>query len=970
MRWKPDGRIPPMVLLHKVTKTVENGGSYQIFVLAYLMRRLMRSIWRCHGIFAGSHFFTLGEIMKQKAPQFRRSALARSVLIACGATAAVLAAQPAFAQDATLQRVEVTGSAIKRIDAETAVPITVVKMDDLKKQGISTVEQILSSLSVVQASLGTSQVIGSGTGGASFADIRGLGQNKTLILLNGRRVANNSIDGSAPDMNMIPFAAIERVEVLRDGASALYGTDAIGGVINFITRNDFTGGTITVGVDTPQHPGGRGQSVNIGGGFGKLDTDGFNVFGFIDSQKTGSIGGLERDFNTRYPGGLSPTPFPANYFQEGDVGNPAAPGCVSPILITAGPGAGCTMTTSAYVDYVPKIDRQSGFLKGTAKVNNDMQIGLEYFFTKSVVEGQIAPVPYGGLKMNRVRPDGSLNPYYPGNPGAITAGIALDPNWVGPSIAVTPGLLPGYITVKWRDLFHGPRGDINTNDQQRLAATVEGNAAGWDYNAGITLNRNKVDVSLKGYSDGVAITTAMREGVLNPFGDQSAEGQALLNATALSGPQQIAETRSTTVDARASRELSDWFGAGRKAALAVGASNSRDDLYQVGSDYDLNVKRVSSTGFDPDTNNRGARTINAFYTELNIPVTKALEITAAARYDSYSDFGNTTNPKLSFRFQPSQELLIRGSASTGFRAPSLYDLYSATAYTNTSQVNDPINCPDGVLAPGKIFATSCKIQSQALTGGNTGLSPEKSTNMTLGLVLEPTKNLSLGVDLWSIQLTNQIGSVSAATIFSDAAQFASFYHRNGTGYLSTDGSECPGATCGYVDLRTQNLGGLNTNGVDLSGRYRMSLGSAGTIVLGMQSTYVNKYEYQDFANGPWNQNAGVYVGAGPIFKWTHNLSLNWSQGSIAAGLAAHYKSDYVDYAPEDNGNPRVSAYTTWDSYVSWTPMKSVSLTLGVRNMFDATPPLSYQEETFQAGYDPRYTDPVGRAYYLRGTFTF
>jgi iron complex outermembrane receptor protein len=905
--------------------------------------------------------------MMQKNPKFRRSVLARSVLIAMGAS--TFFAGVAQAQ-ANLERITVTGSAIKRIDAETAVPITVVKMEELKKQGISTVEQILSSLSVVQASTGTSQVIGSGTGGASFADIRGLGSNKTLILLNGRRVANNSISGAAPDMNMIPFASIERVEVLRDGASALYGTDAIGGVINFITRNDFTGGSITVGADRPVKEGGRGRSVNIGGGIGNIDTDGFNVFGFIDSQHTGSISGVERDYNKRYPGGLSPTPYPANYYQAGDVGNPAAPGCVSPILISAGPGAGCTMTTSAYVDYAPIVDRQSGFLKGTIKVSNDMQVGLEYFTTKSVVEGQIAPVPYGGLIMNRVRPDGSLNPYYPGNPGAIAAGIALDPNWAGPNVSAAKGVLPGYITVKWRDLFHGPRGDINTNVQQRLAATLEGNAAGWDYQAGATMNRNKVDVSLKGYSDGVAITKGMREGVLNPFGAQSAAGQALLEATGLSGPQQIAETTANVIDARASREIGDWFGAGRKVAVAVGVSNSREDLYQVGSDYDLNVKRVSSTGFDPDTNNRGARTVSAVYTEFNLPVTKAFEVTAAARYDNYSDFGNTTNPKLGFRYQPSQEMLFRGSASTGFRAPSLYDLYSATAYTNTPQINDPVNCPGGVLAPGKIFATSCKIQVQALTGGNTTLSPEKSTNMTLGVMLEPTKNLSLGMDLWSIQLTNQIGSVAASTVFADPATFSKLYHRNGSGYFSTDGSECPGSNCGYVDLRTQNLGGLNTNGVDLSGRYRLNMGSAGNVVFGLQSTFVNKYEYQDYTNGPWNQNAGVYVGVGPIFKWTHNLSVNWSQGNVAAGLAAHYKSDYVDYAPADNGNPVVSAYTTWDSYISWSPMKALSLTLGVRNMLDAVPPLSYQEQTFQAGYDPRYSDTVGRSYYVRGTFQF
>ncbi|MFN5049722.1 TonB-dependent receptor plug domain-containing protein [Roseateles sp.] len=240
---------------------------------------------------------------------FKRKATSTAVLIVMGAVAAL----PAFAQD-KLERVEITGSAIKRIDAETAVPVTVVKMEDLKAQGVTSVEQIMSSLSAVQMTQSSSQQVGSGTGGASFANLRGIGSNKTLVLLNGRRIANNAIDGAAPDLNMIPFAALERVEVLRDGASSLYGTDAIGGVINFITRKDYRGGAITIGVDKPQMAGGESSTANVGFGYGDLSSQGFNVFGFVDITKADPIGGEQRPFNQRFPGGLSPTPFPANYY--------------------------------------------------------------------------------------------------------------------------------------------------------------------------------------------------------------------------------------------------------------------------------------------------------------------------------------------------------------------------------------------------------------------------------------------------------------------------------------------------------------------------------------------------------------------------------------------------------------------------------------------------------------------------------
>ncbi|HYP33899.1 MAG TPA: TonB-dependent receptor plug domain-containing protein, partial [Burkholderiaceae bacterium] len=159
-------------------------------------------------------------------PMFQRTKICTGLLMAFG-TGLLAAAPGAFAQDSSVQRVEITGSSIKRVDAETSVPVTVIKADDLKKAGLTSVEQVLQQVSSVQVQQTSSQAVGAGTGGGSYADMRGLGYNKTLVLLNGRRIANSAFTASAPDINTIPFAAIERVEVLRDGASALYGTDAI-----------------------------------------------------------------------------------------------------------------------------------------------------------------------------------------------------------------------------------------------------------------------------------------------------------------------------------------------------------------------------------------------------------------------------------------------------------------------------------------------------------------------------------------------------------------------------------------------------------------------------------------------------------------------------------------------------------------------------------------------------------------------
>ncbi len=889
-------------------------------------------------------------------------------LAVINAVAVMAVTNAAFAQDAQrVERVEITGSAIKRIDAESAVPVTVLKMEDLRKEGVTTIEQVMSLLSSVQMQQSTAQIVGSGSAGSSFANLRGIGANKTLVLLNGRRIANNAIDGASPDLNLIPFAALARVEVLRDGASALYGTDAIGGVINFITRNDYTGGSVTVGYDSPQHPGGKTTSANLAFGVGDLATQGFNVFGVVDYQRQERIGGTDRPFNTRYAGGLSPTPFPANYYQDGDSGNPAAPTCKSsPNLISDG-GTGCFLSTSSFVDYTPQTERYSTFLKGTLALGSNARLGLEYFGSQNRVDSQIAPVPYGGLYMNRVMPNGQLNPYYPGNPGSsiATPNIPLDPNYTEDG-ALAKGRLPGFIHVKWRDYPNGPREDSPTNTQQRIVASLEGTAAGWDYQSAFTYNENKIQDNLEGYSNGAMITAGVLNGVINPFGPLSAAGTALINQAALNGNLQNAKGQVTGFDARASRELGDWLGAGRSAAVAVGAEYRREKFSQA-ANIDYATKVISSTGFDPATLNVGSRNVYAGYAELNVPIIKMLDVTAAVRYDNYSDVGSTTNPKVSFRLQPTQQILVRGSYSTGFRAPSLYEINSAQSYTNTSQFDDPVNCPGGNPIAGKPRAANCQQQFQSLTGGNLNLKPEKSKSTTLGIVFEPIKEANIGIDFWWIKVTDQIGSLADTTVFGSPAQFASLFHRNSRGNLSTDGSECPDpASCGYVDLRTQNLGGLNSSGIDLSGSYRMQLGSFGSTQLRVQSSYISKYEYQDYAGGPWNQNVGIYSGTGPILRWQHNVNLTWNKGAYDLGVAAHYKSGYVDQDPTYS----VSSYTTFDIYGGWKPMKNLSLTAGIRNLLDRDPPLSYQTAKFQAGYDPRYSDPTGRTYYLRGTYNF
>lgn len=894
---------------------------------------------------------------------FKKSKVSQAVMLAFGGSL-LLAGVPAQAQ-----RVEITGSAIKQIDAETAVPVTVLKVDDLKKQGFTTVEQVISSLSFSQSNQATSQSVGLGTGGAAFANLRGIGQNKTLVLLNGRRIANNAIDSSAPDLNMIPFAALERVEVLRDGASALYGTDAIAGVINFITRKDYTGGTITLGAERPQHAGGRSYSANAGFGFGDLDKDKYNIFGFVDYQKQDPLSAGQRpDINSRSLK-TSPTTSPGQYNQGGAGQNPTFPTCFAPNGIPLGDGvtdASCGYLYSRVVDLIPTTERKTGYVKGTAQITPDHSASVEYFISNYTNTTLIAGVPYGALWMN------PGTKYFPGN--GITPAptiFNLDPTYLPASAPA--GALPGGVKLRWRDTASGGRAESTDNTQQRLVGSLEGFVAGWDYRAGVAYNENKLtDKLVGGYTDGTKISAGVLDGTINPFGPQDAAGDQLLADAAAKGTLFNAKGQVYSVDAQASRELGDWFQSGRKAALAVGGEFRKEKFYER-ANAGFAAQVVNSTGFDPGTDNEGTRNVYAVYGELNIPIIKSLDVTASLRYDHYNDFGSTTNPKFQFRFQPVSSILVRGSYSTGFRAPSLYDLHAPQVYTNTADnLNDPVRCPGGNPIPGVSKQDNCDVQFLSLVGGNPKLQPEKSKNFNLGLVFQPTADTSAGIDLWWIKVTSQIGALNDTLVFDDPAKYANLYVRAPDNSLATDGSLCPGPYCGYVTLLQDNLGDVKTSGIDLSGSQRLRLGNAGDINLLFNGTYVTKFDYQNAAGEPFISNLGVYgngvstQGGGPVFRWQHVISGSWTMGPWGVGLANRFKTRYLDADPVNT----VGSYSVWDVYGTWAPTKAIALTFGIRNLFDKAPPYSNQTATFQVGYDPRFTDALGRVFYLRGTYNF
>ena len=873
----------------------------------------------------------------------------------------------AHADDAKVERVEVTGSSIKGVAAQSASPITIIKTEELAKMGITTASEALSRVSGNQSQFTASSAVGqSGTIGAS-ADMRGLGSNKTLVLLNGRRLPNSPFEGSSVDLNIIPIAALDRIEILRDGASAIYGTDAIGGVINFITKKSYQGLTTTFEGSLPTRSGGGSQTrFNITGGYGDLNQDGYNLFGIADFHQQQPLNAADRSFTSA--GGIRPdlgmfqtsgSGYPANFYDPGAgpkddsgkalglSGNPyAAAGCVSPHSIPQ--GGACRYNYASVLGIVPQTKQTALLGKGTLKIDDNNQVGIEYLHaeTQSMVYQAANPFASGeGFFLP------STSKYYPGN--GITPAF--------------PGLSGQDLTLGYRSELAGRRQDETLNKADRLLFSAEGNDFGWDYKTGVSLTRStQLQRLVEGFLNDDLVRGALENGTLNPFGPQAAGDEGIYSQLALRGPYLDAKATTAAVDFTASREIAQLPAGG--VGLAVGTSwrheNSAFNVYH-------DVANLSSgTGYAGSQSIAGHREVSAVFTELQVPILKSLEAQFALRYDNYSDVGSTTNPKVAFRWQPLKELMFRTSYSTGFRAPSLYELNQPPTRVETgSSQSDPILCPGGVVAPSGIPSRDCNQQMFKLKGGSKDLQPEKSRSFTVGTVVEPMKDLTLSVDYWNILLKNQITQMSESLIFGDGNKYAADFVRNPDGSLN------------YILNPNLNLGNVRTSGIDLGFGWKLPETAWGRFGLTLDGTYVNQYDYQIEQGGEYISNLGKYGagvkgfngGGGAIFRWRHTAGINWSLASWSAAFQQTFQSGYLDQnTSADSGydNHHVGSYTIYNLSGTYSGIKNLTLTLGIKNLFNKNPPASNTTDNYQFGYDPRYADPLGRVLFLRGTYKF
>lgn len=953
----------------------------------------------------------------------------------------VALALPARAQDAapaddtgdgmkTIDRISVTGSRIKRAQVEEALPVTVYSREKIDERGITSAEQLLMTLNIagngsdnLASNAGIVSEEQRGNNGVSGANLRGQGADATLVLLNGRRVATHGLKGRAVDLNSIPFAAIERVEVLRDGASAIYGTDAIGGVINFITKRDYQGIQTSTFVDVTEGGGGNIYRSSLLFGSGDVDKDGWNAFGTIGFKRNTILRGHDRDFvDTFQPErGLSPdtrgTPF-ATVFSLGSSGTGASSLLRNGVLDPAG---GTTRMTAVNIYNLPGAEgcEAAGPDMGPYGYRLWNSPGSKYacawdYAAAAVIQQPQDSVDFIGRATYRF--GGSHDAYVELTASKVDVAKTFEPNQISSSTSTAAtalgpstwyplnpttqdtynrvyNALAGYfgagqlnygapIAYRWRCLPCGPRQIETTTKSYRLLAGIEGIIGGdgmfggWSYDAGLSRASNQSESTLgSGFHYTDALKQILGSGLINPFlapgQSQSPAAMAALQAASARGVKLYGgESVVTTLDGSVSGDLGFWRLPGGPIAMATGVDLRREEFHFDG-DQRTNKRAVFNAPFD-DANALGNvhRDIAAAYVEFQLPITERFDVNLAGRYDHYSGFGGTTNPKVSFRYRPFDSLLFRGAYSTGFKVPSFNQLFNGVSevqYTG-QDLADPRTCPGGVAKP---TVPGCEvIRPVEIFGGKATLDPEESTQKSIGVVYSPMSQLNIALDWWEIERTNTIRAAPRDVLIQYYDLFEDNWIRDSTGEVVA------------IDRRYINSGGSLMRGLELDANLSGEL-AGGRWNVNLNGSYIQDFQTKALESLPYSANlVGRYVRYFNLpIRWKHTLNVSYTRGAWSHSLTQSHRDGYYDELPASVANgsyipvdwrPQVDGYTTYDYSVSWTGVHNLKLGFGIKNLLDQDPPFTDHMNDFAAGaaWEPRIADPRGRAYTLMVEYTF
>jgi iron complex outermembrane recepter protein len=948
-----------------------------------------------------------------------RLALTFGVVSAAGAVATTAYAQDAKTGDKaeSLETITVIGSRIKRADVETSQPVFVLERADLQRTGLTSIGDVLQQLSTNGASLNT-QINNGNQNGAQQVDLRNCGANRTLVLVNSRRWVTD-LSGIV-DLTTIPFAIVERVEVLKDGASSVYGTDAICGVINITTRDNYDGAEASGYIGQTSESDGRKEAYEFTIG---SSSERANVVMNVSYVKQEAIFAGDRDISAvplfGFPGGVSApgqasgtTPF--GRFRVNGVRltlDPSKPGCR--------PGVQCATTSAA--DFRPAIitdgfnfaptnyiqqpqETKSLYTQARYNITDNIRFKTEVLYSDRTSATQLAAQP--------------LNPF------DVSGASLYNPfrvNIVGASFR--PTSLPRRFNADsqtWR-FAGGFDGNFDLLDRN------------WSWDLSYTFSENKLAINKTGFFNANAFGLATGPSFIdvtgvptcgtvaapidgcvpfNVFGGPTGFTQEQANGVLVT-PHDITEDKLTIYQANITGDLFQLpagplgFAAGYEYRREFGF-NEPDALTQSGAVLGDNPAAATSGGFSLDE----------FYAELSIPILKdvpfanILEFSLADRYSDYSNFGHTSNPKFGFRWKPIDDLLVRGNYAKGFRAPSVNELFLG-ANTNFPELVDPCSASNLGPANNPSLTAACRAAGvpvgyeQANTqigttfGGNPALTPERATTKTLGLVYSPNylQGLDVYLDWYNIKIKNSIGTILPQTLLDTCYNGTNvgncrFITRDVGGTIFGNPGEISSLLANNQNFTT----GLEVEGYDLTVNYKFDT-EFGKFRINWDNAYTSYYgalgqPKTDLTTGTTGNQIGQEIAGGTTLgRWRlrSNIGTNWSFGDFEATLNAEYFSALKEDCSQATATadalngigittanpcsdpnevnvlgpaPRNTLGDIWyfDLQGAWHAPWNGTITAGIRNLFDKDPPKCFS--CFANTFDASYRSP-GRFYYVQ-----
>jgi iron complex outermembrane recepter protein len=929
-------------------------------------------------------------------PVVQGLALAFGGLAVVGTTAY---AQQTPAQQQQLERITITGSNIRRTDQETVAPVEIITREQIERTGRPTVADVLRTIPANTGGSFGESFSNSFAPGAAGISLRGLGQKSTLVLLNGRRVTGygfaQNLQETFVDLNAIPASAVDRIEVLKDGASAIYGSDAIAGVVNIILRRDFKG--IEAAGDIGFFDGAQDYRASVIAGFGDLGSQRFNVFGMLDYYKRDEIllsdteHGETRDYRGREDGGRNfqsltaggtwqdvtgltsvGTPIVGNMrraiSQCGAIGgrvldfngavaaglinlglNPAT-GQPNPPPPLGGPGATnlnqpgntwCSIDINNQLSALPGTER-IGFLgRGTVDFTPRMQGFAEFAYSRTETE-QTFTKPVFITTALQPTPAG-LQPF---NYNII----------YGPGVAGNP--FGGQATFTGNLQGLGTRDAEIESDTYRLLAGLRYGAGTWDLESAVGYSKNEVESLFTNRATKSGISAAFNVPTTpqppTPVSNSATynldlplSNSAAVNGSVVTSLTRKAESELKFIDTKATTELGSLPGG--PIGLALGAEYREEDLQDTPDPLSLSGEILGQG----NTQTSASRDNFAAYAEFALPLTRQIEAQAALRYDNYSDFGNTTNPKLGLKFKPTPEVLLRANWGRGFRAPSLVEITPSRGLFFV-QVNDPVN----------------NITNQQVSGvftGNPDLRPEKSRSTTLGIVWEPSSAFNVSFDVYDISYSDIVVAPS----------FQAIVNTNNPAVVIRlpPTPQFPGGQIVTVLNGFVNVNRTETRGFDVDARY-IARTNYGTWTTRLNATHVGKFEEDGV------DQAGRNGGTVTVPRWKGFVSLDWDQGPwTASGRINYIHSYYQDFlvasffTPQDprfqTGTypDKVPSYTTVDIFGRYNITANLSVSASVLNIFDETPPYDPGFDSTN-NYDFTQYDVRGRIFRIGANYKF